>query len=610
MDRSPSFALRSLLPAVLMLTAACAGERTSPSAASAQSAASAFPTTLEWAFPPGSVSPTFGTGGMVSTTDRVASEIGIEILRRGGNAVDAAVATHFALAVVNPEAGNIGGGGFMVVRMADGQTASLDFREKAPLAASRDMYLDARGELTDRSLVGHLAAGVPGSVAGMWEAHQRFGSLPWSDLVMPAVNLAQGIVVHERLAQSLQTYEERLRRYPATAAALLPGGRAPRVGDRLEQTDLAETLRRVAQQGKDGFYRGRTAELLEAEMRRGGGIMTREDLARYDAVWRDPIVFNYREHTVISMPPPSSGGATMAQLLNILEGFDIRSMGYLSRDHVHVWAEATKRAYADRNAYLADPDFVPQPIQQMISDEYAARRRSEIRMDRATPSDQVRPDLGPIPGGLALAARAEPEHTTHYSIVDGNGNAVAVTTTINSLYGNLVTVTGAGFLLNNEMDDFAAKPGTPNQFGLVQGEANAIEPEKRMLSAMTPTIVLDPSGRVRMVTGAPGGSTIITTIAQMVSNVVDFGMDVGNATAAPRLHHQHLPDVLRFERAGLLPQVESALRALGHQVEGRPGFQGDTQTILVNPDGTMAGVADPRRGGAALTVREARQVVQ
>jgi len=610
MMRRPDRFLRLLPAAALVLSAACAGERTAPSSASAQTTAGGFTAPAGWAFPAGTVPPTDGTGGMVSTTDRVASEVGIEILRRGGNAVDAAVATHFALAVVNPEAGNIGGGGFLVVRMADGQTAALDFREKAPLAAHRDMYLDEHGELTNRSLVGHLAAGVPGSVAGMWEAHQRFGSLPWADLVEPAANLAHGIVVHERLARSLQTYEERLRRYPATAAALLPNGRAPRVGDRLEQRDLAETLRRIARDGKDGFYRGRTAELVEAEMRRGAGIMTREDLAAYDAVWREPVVFSYRGHSVISMPPPSSGGATMAQILNIVEGYDLRRMGFLSRDHIHVWTEATKRAYADRNAYLADPDFVPQPTERMISDEYATSRRAGIRMDRATPSDQVLPDLGPVLGGMATVALAEPEHTTHYSIVDGAGNAVSVTTTINSLYGNLVTVTGAGFLLNNEMDDFAAKPGTANQFGLVQGEANAIEPGKRMLSAMTPTIVLDPAGRVRLVTGTPGGATIITTIAQIVSNVVDFDMDAGNATAAPRLHHQHLPDVLRYERAGVRPEVDAALRAMGHQVEARPGYQGDTQTIIVMPDGTMSGVADPRRGGAALTVTEARQVVQ
>lgn len=563
-----------------------------------------------WAFQVDRVPVTYGRNGMVSTTDRVASEVGVEVLRRGGNAVDAGVATHFALAVVNPEAGNVGGGGFMVLRMADGRNATLDFREKAPVAATRNMYLDARGELTDRSRIGHLAAGVPGSVAGMWEAHRRFGSLPWAELIRPALNLAEGIVVHDRLARSLQRFEKELRQYPATAAAFLVNGRAPRVGDRLAQRDLAETLGRILRSGKDGFYRGRTAELIEAEMRRGGGIITREDLRQYDAVWRDPILFQYRQHTVIAMPPPSSGGATIAEILNILEGYELRSLGYLSRDHVHLWTEAAKRAFVDRNTYLGDPDFVAQPTALMISDAYAAQRRDEIRADRATPSDDVRPGMGAVRSENRAAARRESEHTTHYSIVDSKGNAVAVTTTINSLYGSLATVTGAGFLLNNEMDDFASRPGTANQFGLVQGAVNAIEPKKRMLSAMAPTIVLDPAGRVKIVTGSPGGPTIITTVAQMISNVVDFNMDIGAATAAPRLHHQHLPDQLYYERDGLRPEVVTGLRGLGHPIQARPGYQGDTQSILLLPDGTLTAIADPRRGGAALSVREPLQSVQ
>ena len=601
---SPSLRLIILI-AGLVSTAACAGDR-----ATTGGAAGGFIAADGWGFPDERVVPTYGSGGMVSTTDRVASEIGVEVLRQGGNAVDAAVALQFALAVVNPEAGNIGGGGFMVVRMADGRRAALDFRERAPLAARRDMYLDPQGALTDRSVIGHLAAGVPGSVAGMWEAHKRFGSRPWAELMQPAVNLAEGIVTHERLAESLQEHERQLQRYPATTAAYLLNGRAPRVGDRLTQHELADTLRRIAREGKDDFYRGRTADLLLAEMRRGGGIITRDDLARYEAVWRDPIVFSYRRHTVVTMPPPSSGGATLAEILNILEGYDLHALGFLSRDHVHVWTEAVKRAFADRNTYLADPDFVPQPTERMTSVAYAAERRAEVRSGRATPSDEVHPGMGPEPGGHRSAGRREGVQTTHYSVLDRKGNAVAVTTTINSLYGNLVTVSGAGFLLNNEMDDFAASPGKPNRLGLVQGEANAIEPGKRMLSSMTPTILLDPSGRLKLVTGTPGGPTIITTIAQIISNVIDFNMDIGSATAAPRLHHQHLPDVLYYERAGLRPNVESALRALGYNVEGRPGYQGDTQSIVVLPDGTSAGIADPRRRGAALSVGEVRRVVQ
>jgi gamma-glutamyltranspeptidase/glutathione hydrolase len=336
-------------------------------------------------------------------------------------------------------------------------------------------------------------------------------------------------------------------------------------------------------------------------MQRGGGIITLQDLARYRAVWRDPIRFRYRDHDVISMPPPSSGGATMAEILNILEGYDLRSLGYLSTDYVHVFAEAAKRAFADRNAYLADPDFVAQPVARMTSDQYAAVRRASIRRDRATPSSEILPGLGAPPTGG--------EHTTHYSIMDSRGNAVAVTTTLNSLYGSRVTVTGAGFLLNNEMDDFTAKPGVPNQFGLVQGAANAIAGGKRMLSAMTPTIVLDPRGRVKAVTGSPGGATIITSVAQAVSNFVDFEMTLAASTAAPRLHHQHLPDVLRFERGGLDSSVVAQLRARGHDVSERSGYQGDVQTILVLPDGRLSGVADPRRGGAAVSVEQPARAI-
>ncbi len=588
-----------------MAAAACVGEARQERAANKPAG---FTAPQGWAFPVERAPLVSSVGGVVSTTDRVASEIGAEVLRRGGNAVDAAVATHFALAVVNPEAGNLGGGGFLVLRMADGRTAALDFREKAPIAATRNMYLDADGELTDRSRVGHLAAGVPGSVAGMWAAHQRFGSLPWRDLVQPAVTLAEGIVVHERLAQSLQSHESELQRYPGTAAALLLKGRAPRVGERLVQRDLAQSLLRMQDAGRNGFYSGRTADLIEAEMRRGGGIITRDDLSQYEAVWRDPVLFKYRTHTVISMPPPSSGGVTIAEILNILEGYDLAALGYLSRDHVHLWTEAVKRAFVDRNASLGDPDFAAQPTVQMSSDEYAAERRAEIRRDRATPSAEIRPGLHGAP--VVDNDGREHHHTTHYSVVDAAGSAVAVTTTINSLYGSLVTVTGAGFLLNNEMDDFAARPGTPNQFGLVQGEANAIASRKRMLSAMTPVIMLGSDGRVKLVTGSPGGPTIITTVAQMISNIVDFEMDIASATAAPRLHHQHLPDVLSYERNGLAPGVVGGLRALGHRVEERRGYQGDTQSILIHPDGMREGVADPRRGGAAVSVRESRQIVQ
>ncbi len=536
--------------------------------------------------------PVVADSGMVVTTDELASHVGLDVLRRGGNAVDAAVAVQFALAVVNPEAGNIGGGGFMVLRTGDGEAAALDFREKAPLAATRDMYLDEEGNVTDRSVVGHLASGVPGSVAGMWAAHERYGTLPWADLVAPAVQLAEGFEVRERFLGSLSPeMVESLSAFAASAAQFLPrDGQPPLVGDTLRQPDLARTLERIRDQGADGFYLGETADLIVAEMERGGGIITHDDLQAYEPAWRDPITFRYRDHTVLSMPPSSSGGATMAEIANILEVYDLAAHDRFAPETLHLYAEAWRRAYADRNHYLADPDYVDQPLERMTSAEYGRERASTISLDAATPSTDVEPGLG---------AWDEGENTTHFSIVDAEGNAVAITTTINSWYGSKVTVTGAGFVLNNEMDDFTSKPGVPNQFGLVQGEANAIAPGKRMLSAMTPTIVLDPAGELRIVTGTPGGSTIITTVFQTISNVVDFGMGVVDAVHAPRIHHQHLPDQIQYERGGLRPNVVAALEALGHTVTERSGVSGDVQMIVIE-DGRMTGWSDPRRGGTAL----------
>jgi gamma-glutamyltranspeptidase/glutathione hydrolase len=530
---------------------------------------------------------------MVVSTDELASQVGIDVLRAGGNAVDAAVAVQFALAVVNPEAGNIGGGGFMVVRFANGTTATLDFREKAPLAATRDMYLDADGNATRGSLEGHTASGVPGSVAGMWAAHRRFGTRPWAELLAPAIELASGFEVRERLASSLDGSRVRLlSRYPASAAQLLPrGGGPPALGDTLRLPDLRATLERIRDGGADGFYRGRTADLIVEEMRRGGGIITHADLAAYEAAWREPIEFRYREHTILSMPPSSSGGATMAEIALILERYDLAALGWHSTASIHLYAEAWKRAYADRNEVLADPDFADMPLDRMTSAEYAAERAATISLERATPSSEVSP-------GLEAVLR-EAANTTHYSIVDENGNAVVVTTTLNSLYGNGVTVTGAGFLLNNEMDDFSVRPGSPNQFGLVQGEQNAIEPGKRMLSAMTPTIVLAPDGSLKMLTGTPGGSTIITTVFQTISNVLDYGMDAVDAANAPRVHHQHLPDQIFYEQGGLDARTVRELEAMGHTVVERNGTSGDVQLILVE-DGLLTGWSDPRRGGRAI----------
>jgi gamma-glutamyltranspeptidase/glutathione hydrolase len=533
------------------------------------------------------------TRGMVVTTDELASQVGVDVLAAGGNAVDAAIAVQFALAVVNPEAGNIGGGGFMLVRLADGTAAALDFRERAPLAASRDMYLDSAGNPTDASLVGHLASGVPGSVAGMWAAHERFGSLPWATLVDPAIRFASGFEVRERFLNSLDGGRARLlARFPTSAAQFLPrGGEPPLPGDTLRQPDLAATLIRIRDRGAEGFYSGETAELLVAEMERGGGIITLEDLASYEPAWREPISFSYRGHTILSMPPSSSGGATMAEIAHILELYDLAALGWHSAASLHLYAEAWRRAYADRNEVLADPDFVDIPLERFISPEYAAERAASISPTAATPSASVAP-------GLSAAPR-EGENTTHYSIVDDDGNAVVVTTTLNSLYGSGVTVAGAGFVLNNEMDDFTIRPGTPNQYRLVQGVNNAIEPGKRMLSAMTPTIVLSPDGRLRMLTGTPGGATIITTVFQSISNVIDYGMNVVDAVNAPRVHHQHLPDQIFYEAEGLQPATVRELEALGHTLEERSGTSGDVQMILVSGD-TLTGWSDPRRGGRAI----------
>ncbi len=535
--------------------------------------------------------------GMVVSTDDYASRVGDAVLRAGGNAVDAAVATAFALAVVNPEAGNLGGGGFLLTRLASGEAAALDFRERAPAAAHRDMYLDADGELTDDRLLGHRAAGVPGTVAGLWAAHQRFGQRPWPPLVEPAIELARGFVVRPRQAHSLAHAADALRRFASTAAAFLPKGEPPRAGETLAQPDLVRTLERIRDHGPDGFYRGATAAAIVAEMQRGGGLITADDLAQYQPVWRTPIAFDYRGHRVLSMPPPSSGGATLAAMAHILAGFELGALPWHGTLHTHLLAEAWKRAYADRNTYLADPDHVEMPLHEMTSTGYGAARRGSISLQHATPASEVKPGLGPI---------AESSETTHLSVVDRDGNAVALTTTINSFYGCKVTVAGAGFLLNNEMDDFATKPGSANQFGLVQGENNAIAPGKRMLSAMTPTIVARPDGSLLYVTGTPGGSTIITNVFQNLSNVIDFGMGVVAATHAPRLHHQHLPDVISCEPGALTDATISALRAMGHAVEERFDesaaypYIGDIQAIFVNTDGSLEACSDPRRGGRAV----------
>lgn len=519
---------------------------------------------------------------MVVSGHPLASEVGREILRRGGNAVDAAVAVGFALAVVHPEAGNLGGGGFMVIRTPAGTVRTLDFRETAPSRATRDMYLDARGEPSELSLTGHLAAGVPGSVAGLTEAHRAMGRLPFADVIGPAVALARdGFLVDEYRSNSIRGDSARLSRFPASRASFLPDGGPPAPGSTLRQPTLARTLEAIRDGGAAGFYEGPVADLIVAEMERGGGLISHEDLRGYRAFWRDPIVIGYRGYTIYSMPPASSGGITMGEILNIMEGYQpLPPFG--SPLLLHREAEAMRRAFTDRNTYLGDPDFVRNPTERLLSKGYAAELRAQIGA-RASRTPRFDPAAT---GGSS---------TTHFSVVDADGNAVSCTTTLNDSYGSAVTVTGAGFLLNDEMDDFATAPGKPNLYGLVQGEANAIAPGKRMLSAMTPAIVLDSTGSLFLVTGTPGGPRIITMVYHVISNVVDHRMSLPDAVTAPRMHHQGLPDSLDVEHGGFLPATLDSLRALGHGVATR-GYWGDVEAIIRTPRGWL-GVSDPRRGG-------------
>jgi len=530
---------------------------------------------------------------MVATDAPLATHVGAEVLRNGGNAVDAAVATAFALSVVWPSAGNIGGGGFMVVRMGDGRQATLDFRETAPGAATRNMYLGANGHADDRSITGALAAGVPGSVAGMWEARNRFGTRPWAELIAPAIALAEhGFVIDSDFAESIRGDSARLARFPSSAALFLPGGHVPRIGDRWSNPDLAAVLKRIATDGSRGFYSGRTAQLIDAEMRRDGGVITRKDLADYRALWREPITFTYGGHLVISMPPPSSGGITMAIAAHELSHFDVRASGWHSPKSLHHLAEAMRRAFAVRNSLLGDPAFVRIPTVRLLSQEFADTLASSIVADRATPSSSI--VVGNGNGGSH-----EGHQTTHFSVVDAQGGAVALTTTINGSFGAGVVVAGAGFLLNDEMDDFATEPGRPNMFGLVQGEANAIAPGKRMLSSMTPTIVLGDDGKPLLVTGASGGPTIISSAFEVMSNVIDFDMDIGAAVRAPRVHHQHLPDTLYYETDGLTGGTVLALQAMDYAVGSLPRGDIGIGASILRRNGVVKGAADPRLRGSA-----------
>lgn len=537
--------------------------------------------------------------GMVVSSDPIASQVGVEVLQRGGTAVDAAVAVSFALAVVLPSAGNLGGGGFLLHR--DGQTGAatlIDFRETAPARATRDMFLGADGEpVRDRSRDGYLAVAVPGTVAGLEAAHQRYGLLPWRRLVGPAIGLARrGVPVSRTLARDLEREAARLARFPASAAIFLPNGKPLGEGDQLRQPDLARTLGQIARHGAAAFYGGPIADAIDADMRAHGGIVTKADLAAYRPRVRRPITGTYGEYEILVAPPPSSGGIVLLEILNILEPYDLAGTGTLSSKTIHLMTEAERRAYADRAALLGDPDFFPVPVDALISKQYALRRGADIVPGRATPSSAVGPGnpLADRPTRAALSA--ESPDTTHFAVVDRWRNIVAFTTTLNDRFGCKAVVGGTGIVLNDEMDDFSTKPGAPNLYNLVGGEANAIAPGKRPLSSMCPTIVLK-DARPYLVLGTPGGATIITSVAQVFLNLVEHGMALQEAVDAPRVHHQWLPDRIDVEERALPEDVRSALEAMGHKVAVREPI-GDFQAIRIDAArGLLEGASDPRGSG-------------
>ncbi len=528
-----------------------------------------------------------GEKGMVVSDNAIASNVGRDILASGGNAADAAVATAFALAVAYPTAGNIGGGGFAVTRIR-GEVRALDFRETAPAGATRDMYLNPDGKPKPEAREGIKSAGVPGSVAGLWELHRTLGSKKktWKELLAPAIKLArEGFVVDDGFLSTMEFGAKRLEKHPVSAALFLPGGKPPAKGSLFKNPELATVLERI-EKGPSGFYEGQTAAAIVAQMKEEGGLITLADLKKYQAKWRKPIEFTYRGHKITSMPPPSSGGVTLAMIAHILEGYELGKLEFQSPEELHYVFEAMRRAYAARNAKLGDPDFVKMPLDELLSEKWAKEQRTTIKPDRATPSSEI----------AAAPASASGPHTTHFSVVDANGDAVALTTTINWWYGSGVTVKGGGFVLNNEMDDFAAVPGTANGFGLVQGEANAIAPGKRMLSSMAPTIVTGPDGKVVLVAGGAGGPTIITAVFQQLSNVIDFGLDVGAAVSAPRFHMQHLPDEVIFEKDGLKPATAKRLEEMGYKLKER-GHLADAPAIG-RAGSEWIGAAEPRRIGS------------
>ncbi len=541
--------------------------------------------------------PVFAANGMVASQEAQATRIGVEILRQGGNAIDAAVAVGFALAVTLPRAGNLGGGGFMLLHhRGSGRTVAIDYREKAPAAAHRDLYLDAEGKvIKGKSRFTPFAVGVPGTVAGLVLAHQRFGRLGFAKLVAPAIRLAgEGIIVTPGLAASLKRGRKRLQPHPASRAIFYKAdGSDYLAGERLIQSDLAASLKRIAAQGHAGFYQGPTAAAIAREMAASGGLITLEDLAQYQARIRQPVLGSYRGYSIASMPPPSSGGIHLVQILNLLEPYEIGKLGHNGAETIHLMVEAMKLAYADRAVHLGDPDYWKVPIKGLTAKTYAASLAPAIDQTRARPAKEIR---------AGDPAHYESNETTHYSVMDKYGNVVSNTYTLNFSFGSGITAPGTGILLNNEMDDFSAKAGVPNAYGLLGGEANAVAGGKRPLSSMTPTIVFK-DGRPVLATGSPGGSRIITTVLQIIMNVIDHGMNIAQATAAPRIHHQWLPDYIRIE-GGLSPDTLSLLAARGHSFKQRWAM-GSTQSIMVGNNGVLGGApsgflgaSDPRRPGA------------
>ena len=527
---------------------------------------------------------------MVVSAREEASKIGSDIMQKGGNAFDAMVATEMALVVAFPFAGNLGGGGFMVYRKADGEVGGLDYREKAPLSAHKDMYLDSLGNvIPDKSTLGATAVGVPGTVAGIIEVHKKFGSLPLADILAPVIALAErGVVVTENQEKRLADYRDVFIKVNGDSTKFAT---VYKMNDTIKYPALANTLRSIAKNGRDGFYKGEIAQKLATFIQKNGGYITEEDLGKYQAVWRDPITFDYKDLHVISMSPPSSGGVTINQIFKMIEKYDVGNFGHNSAKMVQLFTEASRRAYADRNYFLGDPDFVEIPYNRLLSDAYLAERMDDFSFDKATKSADV--DHGAV-------AWAESMETTHYSIVDQLGNAVSVTTTLNGAYGSKLYADELGFFLNNEMDDFSAKAGVPNMFGLIGAEANSIAPEKRMLSSMTPTIV-ERDGKLWMVVGTPGGSTIITAVAQTILNGYEFDMSMQNAVDAPRFHHQWLPDMVIFEPEGFSPSLKEVLKSKGYLInEDRTPIIGKVDAIRILSDGTLEAGADKRGDDAAV----------